>query len=110
MHSAYLHIGNGDTVAIREVIGIFDMDTAGMASSTKAFLRRAERAGSVSYGNSDIPRAFLLCGAAPRRRTRLLRGNSAGESHRAGAYRLRLSRISPAGLRERLSGDSGDEH
>ena len=103
MHSAYLHIGNGETVAIRDVIGIFDMDTAGMASATKAFLRRAERAGSVSYGNSDIPRAFILCGTSPRRRTRLLRGNAIGEAHRSGVFRLRLSRISPAGLRERLT-------
>ena len=110
MRSAYLHIGNGDTVATREIIGIFDMDTAGMASSTKAFLRRAERAGSVSYGNSDIPRAFILCGNTRRRRTRLLRGNTAGEAHRDGAYSLRLSRISSAGLKERLSGDGSEEH
>ena len=109
MRSAYLHIGNGESVALREVIGIFDMDTAGMASSTRAFLRRAERAGSVSYGNSDIPRAFILCGEPRRRRTRLLRGRVAGEAHREGAYRLRLSRISPAGLRERLSGEASDD-
>lgn len=104
MQLAYLHIGNGESVALRDVIGIFDMDTAGMASSTKAFLRRAERAGCVSYGNSDIPRAFILCGKTPRRGG-LTRGNSVGEGHRAGIYKLRLSRISPAGLRERLSSD-----
>ena len=104
MQLAYLHIGNGESVALRDIIGIFDMDTAGMASSTKAFLRRSERAGNVSYGNSDIPRAFILCGKTPRRGG-LTRGNLAGEGHRAGIYKLRLSRISPAGLRERLSSD-----
>ena len=104
MQLAYLHIGNGESVALRDIIGIFDMDTAGMASSTKAFLRRSERAGNVSYGNSDIPRAFILCGKTPRRGG-LTRGNLAGEGHRAGIYKLRLSRISSAGLRERLSSD-----
>ena len=37
-----LHAGNGRTVPVSRIVGIFDMDTATVSEVTKNYLRRAE--------------------------------------------------------------------
>ena len=56
-----LHIGKGVTVHSKSIIGIFDMDTATGSGITREALKHYERKKKVEYGDSDIPRAFLLC-------------------------------------------------
>lgn len=56
-----LHIGNGKTVRQRDIIGIFDMDTASLSRTSRAFLSRAEKEGCVFAADADIPRSFVLC-------------------------------------------------
>ena len=82
----YLHIGNGKSVRRKDIIGIFDLDTATVSKITKNFINKSQKEGKVSYFDSDLPRAFLLL-------------DDNGES------RIRLSRISTTGLKQRL--DSG---
>ena len=82
----YLHIGNGKSVRRKDIIGIFDLDTATVSRITKNFINKSQKEGKVSYFDSDLPRAFLLL-------------DENGES------RIRLSRISTTGLKQRL--DSG---
>ena len=82
----YLHIGNGKSVRRKDIIGIFDLDTATVSKITKNFINKSQKEGKVSYFDSDLPRAFLLL-------------DEKGES------RIRLSRISTTGLKQRL--DSG---
>ena len=82
----YLHIGNGKSVRRKDIIGIFDLDTATVSKITKNFINKSQKEGKVSYFDSDLPRAFLLL-------------DENGES------RIRLSRISTTGLKQRL--DSG---
>ncbi len=45
----------------RNIIGIFDMDTATVSVETRRFLTRKERDGSVREESADIPKSFLLC-------------------------------------------------
>ncbi len=80
-----LHIGNGETVRKKDIIGIFDMDTATLSPVTKKTLHRYETANRLHYGDSDIPRSFLLLSEA---------GNKE-ESE------ICLSLISPRGLTQR---------
>ena len=46
----FLHIGNGETVRRKDVIGIFDMDTATVSSLTRATLKKYEKEG---FGNRN---------------------------------------------------------
>ena len=82
----YLHIGNGKSVNKKDIIGIFDLDTATVSKITKDFINKSQKKGLVTYFDSDLPRAFILL-------------------DEKGKTRVRLSRISTAGLKVRL--DSG---
>ena len=57
----YLHIGNGEIVNNEDIIGIFDMDTATVSSVSRQFLSVAEQKKEIWYGDSDIPKSFIVC-------------------------------------------------
>ena len=78
----YLHIGNGKSVKKKDVIGIFDLDTATITKTGKDFINRYERAGKVEYDDYDLPRSFILV-----------------EEEKE--YKIKLSRISSKGLNAR---------
>lgn len=86
----YLHIGNGKCVRKKDVIGIFDLDTATVSGITKKFINKMEKAGRLEYYDIDLPRAFVLA-------------NDGKESF------VRLSRISSTGLKQRVEGEEFEE-
>ena len=86
----YLHIGNGKSVKRKDIIGIFDLDTATVSKITKNFINKSQKEGRVTYLDSDLPRAFLLL-------------DENGET------KVRLSRISTTGLKIRLDSGVTDE-
>lgn len=79
----FLHIGNNETVKQRDVIGIFDLDTASVSPVTRDFLARAQEGGHIRYDDTDLPRSFLVLSEEKK-------------------TDVRLSRISTAGLKTRL--------
>ncbi len=79
----YLHIGNGVSIREDRIIGIFDLDTATVSKITKKFINKNEKCGNVEYTDYDLPRSFIVC-------------DDNGE------YKVKLSRISSVGLRQRL--------
>ena len=58
----YLHIGNGKSVKKRDIIGIFDLDTATVSKTGKDFINRKEKEGFLEYDDYDLPRSFVLLG------------------------------------------------
>ncbi|MBQ7363110.1 MAG: DUF370 domain-containing protein [Clostridia bacterium] len=86
----YLHIGNGKSVRKKDIIGIFDLDTATVSKITRGFIGKMQKDGRLEYYDTDLPRAFVLIGGR--------RGS-----------RLRLSRISPQGLKQRADGGAIEE-
>ena len=86
----YLHVGNGKSVKKKDIIGIFDLDTATVSKITKSFINESQRRGEVEYLDSDLPRSFIL------------------HDGRDGV-RVRLSRISTQGLRIRIHSDVSEE-
>ena len=86
----YLHIGNGKSVKQKDIIGIFDLDTATVSKITKDFINKCQKKGAVTYLDSDLPRAFILL----------------DENNET---KVRLSRISTSGLRMRLEGGITEE-
>ena len=57
----YLHLGQSVVIPHRDVIGIFDLDTASASRLTRAFLERAEREGELADVSMDLPKSFVLC-------------------------------------------------
>lgn len=80
----YLHVGGGRSVRKKEIVGIFDLDTATVSRHTKRYMNKMSKSGRVSYTDSDLPRSFVL-------------------SVREGKEHVELSRISPMGLCSRAS-------
>ena len=56
----FLHAGNNKNLRLKEIIGIFDMDTATVSSDTKEFLKRADRLGTTEALFDEVPKSFLL--------------------------------------------------
>ena len=82
----YLHIGNGVSVKEKDIIGIFDLDTATVSSVTKRFINKKSKDGDLEYTDSDLPRSFVLCSNDKK-------------------YSVKLSRISSIGLKQRIDGE-----
>ena len=56
----FLHAGNNKNLRLKEIIGIFDMDTATVSLDTKAFLKKADRTGQTEALFEEVPKSFLL--------------------------------------------------
>ena len=78
----YLHIGNGKSLRKNKIIGVFDLDTATVSKITKSFINKNQKEGRVIYEDMDLPRSFVL-------------------TEEDGEYKIRLSRISTVGLKQR---------
>ena len=91
----YLHIGNGITVRKKSIIGIFDLDSATVSAVTKKYISKNEKDGNILYGDTDLPRTFVL-------HEENIKGNK--------KYRIKLSRISSQGLKIRADDDDYNEN
>ncbi len=60
MNFMYLHVGNNQNIRIRNVIGIFDADSATVSSVTKRYLSAAEAAKTVHFASVELPKSFVL--------------------------------------------------
>ncbi|MCQ2427017.1 MAG: DUF370 domain-containing protein [Clostridia bacterium] len=59
--SGYLFIGNNTIIRERDIIGIFDTDSATADSPiTKKYLADAEKQGFTEFTGSDIPKSFIV--------------------------------------------------
>lgn len=91
----YLHIGNGITVRKKNIIGIFDLDSSTVSSVTKKYINKNEKEGNILYGDSDLPRTFIL-------------HEEVKENEKK--YKIKLSRISSQGLKVRAECDDYNEN
>ena len=55
----YLNAGN-EEIRKKDIIGIFDLDTATVSKKTRDFLAAAEKNGQVNLLTYDLPRSFIL--------------------------------------------------
>ena len=79
----YLHVGKGKNIKDKEIIGIFDLDTATISSITKGYINKKQKEGRVEYADTDLPRSFIIC------------------KEKGKKEKVVLSRISSTGLKER---------
>ena len=57
----YLHIGKNVLIRQREILAIFDMDTATVSKTTKQFIHNAEEELRICNVCDDLPKSFILC-------------------------------------------------
>ena len=56
----FLHVGNNKNLRKKDIIGIFDADTATVSTTTRKFLSGAQKRGEVESANEEIPKSFVL--------------------------------------------------
>lgn len=56
----FLHLGENVVVPIKDVIGIFDIETSTYNSDTVQFLRMAEEDGFVERITNEKPKSFIV--------------------------------------------------
>lgn len=56
----FLHLGENVVVPIKDIIGIFDMETSMYSSDTIQFLRMAEEDGFVERITKEKPKSFII--------------------------------------------------
>lgn len=56
----FLHLGENIVVPIKDIIGIFDMETSMYSSDTIQFLRMAEEDGFVQRITKEKPKSFVI--------------------------------------------------
>lgn len=56
----FLHAGNGKNIREKDIIGIFDADTATVSGVTRKFLLAAEKKKAVSAASDEVPKSFVL--------------------------------------------------
>lgn len=57
----YLHLGQDYIVAFKNVLCIFDFDTATISKRTQKFLNRMQEENKIIEIYEDLPRAGVLC-------------------------------------------------
>lgn len=57
----YLHLGEQKVVKKRDIVGIFDMDTATVMKATRNFLKIAEKNGLAETLSYELPKSFIVC-------------------------------------------------
>jgi hypothetical protein len=56
----YLHLGQESIVRTRDILGIFDLDTASLSRHTRDYLAAAEKAGRVVTVTGELPKSFIV--------------------------------------------------
>ena len=56
----YLHLGDEVMAKNRQIIGIFDLDTATVTKTTRDFLAQAQKNGIVVNISENLPKSFVL--------------------------------------------------
>ncbi|MEF9969725.1 MAG: DUF370 domain-containing protein [Ruthenibacterium sp.] len=56
----YLHLGQESIIHTRDILGIFDIDTASISKHTRDFLARAEKKGQVVNVSTELPKSFIV--------------------------------------------------
>lgn len=86
----YLHVGNNENIRIKEIIGIFDADTATVSAVTKRYLAGLDGGGDIHFASEEIPKSFLLYRDAK------------------GKYRICFSPLSTSALAGRIEKNDAD--
>lgn len=60
----YVHIGQDYMLPVRDIVSVFDLDTATWSKHTRALLARLEAEGRVVTACEDLPKSAVLADGA----------------------------------------------
>ncbi len=87
----FLHAGNNKNIRVRNIIGIFDADSATVSGETKKYLKEAQQAGLVEFANAEeLPKSFVLY------------SDTVSDFAEPGKFRVCFSQLSSTALEGRL--------
>ena len=86
----FIHLGQNTSVNKKDIIGIFDLDTATVTKTGRDFINKNEKCGNIEYADYDLPRSFVLVEEKKK-------------------YKVLLSRISSRGLKARIDDELTEE-
>ena len=56
----FLHVGNNRNIMLKEIVGVFDLDTSTVSADTKRFLKESEKNGTTENAVLELPKSFVL--------------------------------------------------
>lgn len=56
----YLHLGQDTMINIKDMVGIFDLDTTTISRKTRDYLAKAQKAGQVINTSTELPKSFAV--------------------------------------------------
>lgn len=80
----FLHLGENVAIPIKDIIGIFDMDSSMYGSDTAQFLRLAEEDGFVERITKEKPKSFVIAEVNKKSKIYLSQISSATLTKRSG--------------------------
>lgn len=80
----FLHLGENVAVPIKDIIGIFDIDSSMYGSDTAQFLRLAEEDGFVERITKEKPKSFVIAEVNKKSKIYLSQISSATLTKRSG--------------------------
>ena len=57
----FLHLGQDIVIRMKDIVGIFDLETSTISNTTRDYLAAAQKAGLVISISDEIPKSFVLC-------------------------------------------------
>lgn len=61
----YLHLGQDTILRTKDILGIFDLDTASLSRHTRDFLARAQQDNRVITVSEELPKSFIVTAHHP---------------------------------------------
>ena len=56
----YLHLGKDTSIEIKNIVGIFDMDTSTVSKHTREFLKVCEKENRIVNVSFELPKSYIL--------------------------------------------------
>ena len=56
----YLHLGKETSIEIKNIVGIFDMDTSTVSKHTRDFLSEQEKENRIVNVSYELPKSYIL--------------------------------------------------
>lgn len=56
----YLHLGKDTSIEIRNIVGIYDLDTSTVSKHTRDFLRLCEEENRIVNVSYELPKSYIL--------------------------------------------------
>ncbi len=67
----YLHLGKNAVILCKDIVGIFDTDSATVSKITRDYLSVSEKKGEVINVFSDLPNSFAVCAEKNKRENKV---------------------------------------